>query len=59
VVEENLAGRIPDGIMMRASLLATDRDAALEVLRSLSESSSRLPRRRCSGCWWSDIDTGD
>jgi EpsI family protein len=34
VVEENLAGRIPDGIMMRASLLATDRDAALEVLRS-------------------------
>ena len=33
VVEENLAGRIPDGIMLRASVLATDRAAAVEVLR--------------------------
>lgn len=33
VVEENLAGRIPDGIMLRASALGTDRAAAAEVLR--------------------------
>jgi EpsI family protein len=33
VVEENLAGRVPDGMMMRVSLLGTDRQAALEVLR--------------------------
>jgi EpsI family protein len=32
VVEENLAGRIPDGIMLRASLVGTDRKAATEVL---------------------------
>lgn len=34
VVEENLAGRIPDGIMLRASVLGTDRDAAFEALRT-------------------------
>lgn len=33
VVEENLAGRIPDGMMMRASVLSTDRPASLEALR--------------------------
>jgi len=33
VIEENLAGRIPDGILLRASLLGTDRAAALETLR--------------------------
>lgn len=32
VVEENLAGRIPDGIMLRASLISRDRPAALEKL---------------------------
>lgn len=34
VVEENLAGRIPDGIMLRASVMGTDREGALEVLRN-------------------------
>jgi len=34
VVEENLAGRIPDGIMLRASVMGSDRDAALQVLRN-------------------------
>jgi EpsI family protein len=33
VVEENLAGRIPDGILVRVSLIGTDRAAALETLR--------------------------
>jgi len=33
VVEENLAGRVPDGVMLRASVLGTDRNAAIEVLR--------------------------
>lgn len=33
VVEENLAGRIPDGIMLRASVMSIDRDAAVEVLQ--------------------------
>jgi len=33
VIEENLAGRIPDGILLRASLLGTDRSAAVETLR--------------------------
>jgi EpsI family protein len=37
VVEENLAGRIPDGIMLRASALGTDRRAAFEVLRTFIE----------------------
>lgn len=32
VVEQNLAGRIPDGIMLRASVLSTDRAAAVDVL---------------------------
>jgi EpsI family protein len=32
VVEENLAGRIPDGIMLRASVLGTDRAAAVAVI---------------------------
>jgi EpsI family protein len=32
VIEENLAGRIPDGILLRASLLGTDRSAAVETL---------------------------
>lgn len=34
VIEENLAGRIPDGILLRASLLGTDRSAAVETLRA-------------------------
>jgi hypothetical protein len=33
VVEENLAGRIPDGILLRASLLSTDEGAAIDKLR--------------------------
>lgn len=33
VIEENLAGRIPDGILLRASLLGTERSAAVETLR--------------------------
>ena len=32
VIEENLAGRIPDGILLRASLLGTDRSASVETL---------------------------
>lgn len=32
VVEENLAGRVPDGIMLRASLLGTDRRSAIDIL---------------------------
>ncbi len=34
VVEENLAGRIPDGIMLRASVLSENRAAALDMLRN-------------------------
>jgi len=37
VVEENLAGRVPDGIMLRASVLGTDRDRAIAVLRAFLE----------------------
>lgn len=33
VVEENLAGRIPDGVLLRASLLSTDGAAAIDRLR--------------------------
>jgi EpsI family protein len=32
VVEENLAGRIPDGVLLRASLLSTDESAAIDRL---------------------------
>ena len=32
VIEENLAGRIPDGIMLRASLIGSDRQAAVTTL---------------------------
>jgi len=34
VVEENLAGRVPDGIMLRASVLGTNREAAFDALRT-------------------------
>ena len=34
VVEENLAGRIPDGLLVRASLLGRDQAQALRTLRS-------------------------
>ena len=37
VAEENLAGRIPDGFMMRVSLLGTDPEQAMEVLHGFSE----------------------
>lgn len=33
VIEENLAGRIPDGVLLRVSVLSTDRGAAVETLR--------------------------
>ncbi len=33
VVEENLGGRIPDGMMLRVSLISRDRPSALETLR--------------------------
>lgn len=33
VIKANLAGRIPDGVMLRASLLGTDQAAAVETLR--------------------------
>nr|WP_166180501.1 exosortase-associated protein EpsI, V-type [Altererythrobacter segetis] len=33
VIEENLAGRIPDGVLLRVSVLSTDRDAAVDMLR--------------------------
>lgn len=49
VVEENLAGRIPDGIMLRASLVGTDRAQAIEVLsRFIGEfaASSAPPLQR-------------
>ncbi len=36
VVEENLAGRIPDGLLFRVSLLGTDQDAAVERLRAFT-----------------------
>jgi hypothetical protein len=34
VVEENLAGRIPDGIMLRASILSNRREESLATMRS-------------------------
>ena len=37
VVEENLGGRIPDGALLRASVLSTDRDSAVDVLRTFIE----------------------
>ena len=37
VAEENLAGRIPDGFMMRVSLLGTDPAQALDTLQAFSE----------------------
>ena len=33
VIEANLSGRIPDGIMLRASLLGTDRSSAVSMLQ--------------------------
>lgn len=33
VIEENLAGRIPDGVLLRASVLSTDRNMAVDRLR--------------------------
>lgn len=36
VVAENLAGRIPDGLLFRVSLLSTDQDAAVEKLRAFA-----------------------
>lgn len=33
VMEENLAGRVPDGIMLRVSLIGTDRTDAIATLR--------------------------
>lgn len=33
VIEENLAGRIPDGVLLRASVLGTDRNMAVDRLR--------------------------
>jgi hypothetical protein len=33
VIEANLAGRIPDGILLRASSLGTDRSSAVAMLR--------------------------
>lgn len=37
VVEENLDGRVPDGALLRASVLSTDRDEAVGVLRTFIE----------------------
>jgi EpsI family protein len=46
VMRENLGGRIPDGILMRASLLGTDRPQALETLkRFIAEFTAASPPR--------------
>jgi EpsI family protein len=37
VVEENLGGRIPDGALLRASVLSTDRDDSVDILRNFIE----------------------
>lgn len=36
VIQENLAGRVPDGIMMRVSLIGTDRAKAVTTLRGFA-----------------------
>jgi EpsI family protein len=44
VIHENLAGRIPDGVMMRASTLSTDPVASYETLKAfLSEFLASAP----------------
>ena len=42
VIEENLAGLVPDGLLLRVSLLSPDRDAAVQILRQcwLSDAAS-------------------
>lgn len=46
VIGENLAGRVPDGIMLRVSLIGTDRAAAVGILRNFIEdfSTDAAPR---------------
>jgi len=38
VVEQNLAGRVPDGIMLRASVLSSDRAGSVDLLRRFIDS---------------------
>jgi EpsI family protein len=46
VMRENLAGRIPDGILMRASILSSDRGEALKILKQfIAEFTAASPAR--------------